>query len=1494
MKRQPSSASGKTRKSAALSRGSCSAAPRPRDDIMDFLDRFSQGLQVSAALPQDLLVNSSLFQNVPFSIFIAVPEHSSDRAKAHKFGSQLHEEICSLLTVNMIDKEQFLKRHWDEIIQKTRNPIQLADTLRAKRYISEEMFENINNKKTKQDKMREVYSNLNSNKHFDCIYDCLMKHESYLLKELDKRARLEGEDETDNNLTQPSESEPDLRKISTFAKLEYWISQPDNNQKLVSDLERKLGEKAMEDLRNELRDKESKNTLCFDANNIDEIRKNKELESFFSTKKNAKFPKLAIGMFFKKSSSASSANANESFAGCDESMDITDLDSSGYGSLLSSSLIDGSPRHNVDFFPQNDRRSEDQNQCSDPGDTNIMIGKTDLEIEEKVNNECQPQKSNGPMCTDVSLLQSISQKGTSPAENCGNINMQNVHIGGIDDESQKLNVPNVPALDDESLQQNDQTFTKETPLAERCGNMNMQDTHNGEKDNEPQRSNVLHVPKKEDVSLHQNESVVMKDTPRDERFGSTDMQYKHSHRKPLRVDVPMQEDVSLLQNVSFTQKETPQELRLEEKIPLADGTGSTDMKEPYTDNIFEGPQRSDVPMHQNESITKNKIPVEDGFERTDMQGEHSHEKPQRVDVSMHEDLSLYQNVLITKKQTPQEDGLGHMNMQDVHNDEMEVEPQRLNFLTSEDVILHQNNQKENPLADGTGSTDIKEPYTDNIYEEPQRSDVPMHQNESITKNETSLEDGFGNTDMEEMQIDKMEYEPQPQKSNDRMYDASLLQKKMLLADRCEIMKMQNRHTQEIQDQPQKLSVPKHDDESLHIYYKITTEEAPRDKRFGSTDMQDEHSHEKPQRADVPMQENVSLLQYVLITKKETPQQDGLGYMNIQDVHNDEMEVDSQRSDVLMSEDVILHQNDQKEMPLADETESTDMKEPYTDKINEEPQRSDVSMQKDVSLLQNVLITKKETPLTERCGNINLEETHTGQINDEPPTSNVPCVPNKDVSLQQHESIVMKDTPRDERFGCTDMQDVNSHEKPQRVDVPMQEGVSLLQNVLITEKETPQEDGLGCMNMQDVHNDEMVVGPQRSNVHLRTSEDVILHQNDQKENPLADGTGRTDMKESYTDNIYEEPQRSDVPMHQNESITKNEKPVENGLGRTDEEEIDTEKEDDDDPQKSNVPLHENVPNSITEMLKPTRYGNMKMLPNEQTEMQICPEHFSVMEMSSPGLSGENTQKQNNGAGDLGAGVLGEPPKVPKKRKYTKNLKEKKKKDKDTWLREWALKQCHGHKDLKNILDQISIIDMAEHSDYPCFIAERVMVYKYLTPENQILFIAEDNTSIRTKTMVHYHMFVCNIKKAILLGPKPPKEQELEYDESKVPLEKSKTSDIKELHVETVKRGEDVTIECNLSMIKDKIHLAWYKQSFGKVPQFLAKPYSNNLGYTFDSEFADIRYSITVNDRQFDLNINDTREEDSGEYFCGEMEGNMIRFTAGTRLEIEGKQITVVLR
>ncbi|XP_034169461.2 uncharacterized protein LOC113523950 [Pangasianodon hypophthalmus] len=118
---------------------------------------------------------------------------------------------------------------------------------------------------------------------------------------------------------------------------------------------------------------------------------------------------------------------------------------------------------------------------------------------------------------------------------------------------------------------------------------------------------------------------------------------------------------------------------------------------------------------------------------------------------------------------------------------------------------------------------------------------------------------------------------------------------------------------------------------------------------------------------------------------------------------------------------------------------------------------------------------------------------------------------------------------------------------------------------------------------------------------------------------------------------------------------------------------------------------------------------------------------------------------------------------------------------------------------------------------------------------------------------------------------------------------KTSDIKELHVKTVKRGEDVTMECNISMEKDKNNLVWYRQSFGKLPQFLAKPYSNTLGYTFDEGFKDSRFSITVNDHKFDLHIIKTIEDDGGEYFCGELEGNILKFTSGTHLQFEGEEM-----
>ncbi|KAF5892583.1 putative immune-type receptor 7 precursor, partial [Clarias magur] len=109
-----------------------------------------------------------------------------------------------------------------------------------------------------------------------------------------------------------------------------------------------------------------------------------------------------------------------------------------------------------------------------------------------------------------------------------------------------------------------------------------------------------------------------------------------------------------------------------------------------------------------------------------------------------------------------------------------------------------------------------------------------------------------------------------------------------------------------------------------------------------------------------------------------------------------------------------------------------------------------------------------------------------------------------------------------------------------------------------------------------------------------------------------------------------------------------------------------------------------------------------------------------------------------------------------------------------------------------------------------------------------------------------------------------------------------SDTKELHVKTVKPGENVTMECN---IRNRNGLSWYRQSFGKVPQFLVRPYSNTQGYTFTDGFNDRRFSVTVKDQKFDLNINGIREDDGGEYFCGHVERSNVKFTSGTRLQFE---------
>ncbi|KAM9435763.1 uncharacterized protein Hap1MRO34_001820 isoform 1-T2 [Clarias gariepinus] len=237
--------------------------------------------------------------------------------------------------------EQFLKTHKSAIIQKTRDPMGLADKLHETEVISNELYGKIKEQKFSQEQMREIYLNINSKPHFDCVYEWLKKNEPDMLEELEKsdnEAEAPPRKRSRDSETHQTEL-PDLKMISTFAKLETWVAK--NSQKLISDLEGKLGEEGLEKLKKELKDKESKNNLVLNAYNIDEIRKNKGIDEFLNKMTKTKFPKLTLSMFFKKSSFASSKEKTKICTDHDEPMDTIadELNSSGHGSHKSDQSV---------------------------------------------------------------------------------------------------------------------------------------------------------------------------------------------------------------------------------------------------------------------------------------------------------------------------------------------------------------------------------------------------------------------------------------------------------------------------------------------------------------------------------------------------------------------------------------------------------------------------------------------------------------------------------------------------------------------------------------------------------------------------------------------------------------------------------------------------------------------------------------------------------------------------------------------------------------------------------------------------------------------------------------------------------------------------------------------------------------------------------------------------------------------------------------------------
>ncbi|XP_036452833.1 uncharacterized protein LOC118826050 [Colossoma macropomum] len=116
---------------------------------------------------------------------------------------------------------------------------------------------------------------------------------------------------------------------------------------------------------------------------------------------------------------------------------------------------------------------------------------------------------------------------------------------------------------------------------------------------------------------------------------------------------------------------------------------------------------------------------------------------------------------------------------------------------------------------------------------------------------------------------------------------------------------------------------------------------------------------------------------------------------------------------------------------------------------------------------------------------------------------------------------------------------------------------------------------------------------------------------------------------------------------------------------------------------------------------------------------------------------------------------------------------------------------------------------------------------------------------------------------------------------------KSSEVAELQVQPVSEGDNVTIKCDQQTAKgNKNGLVWYRQSFGNVPQYVVRTFEHDNKHRFARAFENGRFTMTVDEERFDLNIYGVSRNDIGMYLCGKGKSNVVEFGSGTLLVFEG--------
>uniref|UniRef100_A0A8C6UF92 Ig-like domain-containing protein n=1 Tax=Neogobius melanostomus TaxID=47308 RepID=A0A8C6UF92_9GOBI len=84
--------------------------------------------------------------------------------------------------------------------------------------------------------------------------------------------------------------------------------------------------------------------------------------------------------------------------------------------------------------------------------------------------------------------------------------------------------------------------------------------------------------------------------------------------------------------------------------------------------------------------------------------------------------------------------------------------------------------------------------------------------------------------------------------------------------------------------------------------------------------------------------------------------------------------------------------------------------------------------------------------------------------------------------------------------------------------------------------------------------------------------------------------------------------------------------------------------------------------------------------------------------------------------------------------------------------------------------------------------------------------------------------------------------------------------------TVKRGQNVSMDCNLGHVEDSA-ARWYKQAPGGVPQFLLFFYHADRATNYGSGVSSSKFTCTHQSKKdYRLTINNVDQGDSGVYYC----------------------------